>query len=108
MNDIGALISKLSGKHILKNAPEAYVKGFVAALCEIYLSVQIEKILQKKFFIPDDSNFDLNVYLQNAAELSVQSHIKQNLRIKNFAINKRINPPKDVDTQSISLFVIWN
>ncbi len=97
MIDVIALISELSDKHALKNAPKLYVDGFTGAITSVYPPDQIKKILQERFFIPDDSNFDLDVYLQSAVELSVQNHIKRNAQVENFEINKRVNPPKDID-----------
>ncbi len=97
MTDVISSIAKLSQKHILKDANEAYVKGFAVAATNVYPPKQLSKILQEKFFIPNDSGFDLNKYLESAAELSVQNYLKQEPRIINIALDKRVNPPKNVD-----------
>lgn len=97
MSDIHSKISQLSNKHVLKAAPESYVAGFIAAATNVYPPAQLEKILQNKFFIPDDSKFDLQVFLQSASELTVQNHLKSNEHAKKVAIEKQVHPPKDVD-----------
>lgn len=90
-------IAQLSDKHILKNAPESYRRGFAEAAVRVYPTKNRAKLLQDKFFIPDDTAFNLDRYFQGAAELSVQNHLMQEQRAKNVAIEKHVNPPKDVD-----------
>jgi hypothetical protein len=95
--NVQSLITKISDAHCLKNAPDSYVKGFVTSAQNIYSLKEIESILQEKFFIPDDSRFNLDTYLQNAAELSVQNHLKRSMGVNRFERDKQVNPPKDVD-----------
>ena len=97
MLNVLSLVSKLSPKHVLCKAPQVYTSSFAAAVNRVYPPDQVEKILRERFFIPDDSNFRLDVYLQSAAELSIQNHLKIEKRAKCFEINKPVNPPKDVD-----------
>jgi len=97
MAEVRHLISRLSQKHILAGAPESYARGFATAASNVYSAKEIESVLQRKFFIPDDSRFDLDSYQQSAAELSVQNHLVLERRAKNFERDKRVNPPKDVD-----------
>lgn len=92
-NDILTAISQLSGKHVLKS----YRQGFAAAAAFVYPPKDIAKILQDKFFILNDSKFDPNVFLESAAELSVQNHLKHVPAVSQFEIEKQVNPPKDVD-----------
>lgn len=96
-NDILAAISKLSAKHVLSAAPANYKQGFADAAIFVYPPKDIAKILQDKFFIPNDSNFDSNTFIESAAELSVQNHLKHTTSITAFEIEKQVNPPKDVD-----------
>jgi len=96
-NDILAAISNLSKKHVLKSAPENYKQGFADAAMFVYPLKDIGKILQDKFFIPNDSKFDPNKFLESAAELSVQNHLKHTASVTHFEIEKQVNPPKDVD-----------
>lgn len=51
-------ISKLSDRHILKNAPESYRRGFAEAAVRVYLAKDRAKLLQDKFFIPNDAGFN--------------------------------------------------
>ena len=95
--DLRSLIAKVSKAHCLRDAPDFYVNGFIAAAQNVYPAEQIERVLQQKFFVPDDALFDLDSYLQSAAELSVQNHLRRSARAKSFSIKKRVNPPKDVD-----------
>ncbi len=53
--------------------------------------------LQKKFFIPFDKEFQVETFLESAAELSVQNDLALNERASKVEIEKQINPPKDVD-----------
>jgi hypothetical protein len=94
--NVQALLEKLSADHPL-SAVGAYQRNFILAAESVYPAQRLEKILQHKFFIPDDGGFDLDKYLQSAAELSVQNHLKQNPAVKNFEIDKKVNPPKDVE-----------
>ena len=97
MANIDSLISQRSDRHVLLVAPARYVAGFVAAASRVYPADRIEEILQQKFSIPDDSKFNLDTYLQGAAELSVQNQLRQEPRVKNVSIEKQVNPPKNVD-----------
>lgn len=90
-------ISKLSDRHILKNAPESYRRGFAEAAVRVHPAKDRAKLLQDKFFIPNDAGFNQDTYFQSAAELSVQNHLMQEQRAKNVAIEKQVNPPRDVD-----------
>lgn len=90
-------ISKLSDRHILKNAPESYQRGFAEAAVRVYPAKDWAKMFQEKFFIPNDAAFNPDTYFQSAAELSVQNHLMQERRAGNVAIEKQVNPPKDVD-----------
>lgn len=90
-------VSKLSDRHILKNAPESYQRGFAEAAVRVYPAKGLAKMLQEKFFIPKDAAFKPDTYFQSAAELSVQNHLMREQRAKNVAIEKQVNPPKDVD-----------
>jgi hypothetical protein len=96
-DDILAAISKLSDNHFLKNGPENYKQGFAEAAISAYPPNDIERILQSRFFIPDDSQFDSNRYYESASELSVQNHLRKIPSTKSLAIDKQVNPPKDVD-----------
>ncbi len=96
-NDIHAAICKLSDKHTLKNAPANYKQGFANAAISVYPPNDITKILQDKFFIPNDAKFDSNKFLESASELSVQNHLKHTPSVTGFEIEKKVCPPKDVD-----------
>jgi len=99
MNDVEILrvVNKLTERHTLKSAPEAYVRGFALAASSVYPPDRVFRILQERFFIPDDSRFDLDTYLQSAAELTVQNDIKLKSAVTDFSVDKEVNPPKDVD-----------
>jgi len=68
----------------------------------VYDPATLQKALQHKFFIPDESNYKEDTYYQSASELSVSQHIKQKEKqrlVTNFECDKRLNLPslKDVD-----------
>ncbi len=95
--DILTAISALSDKHILAKAPSVYAEGFAKAAVAVYPNKELSRILQEKFFFRSASTFDADAYFQSAAELSVQNHVRLDLRTKNVAIEKQVHPPKDVD-----------
>lgn len=95
--DIIAEISNLSDRHLLKNAPKNYIQGFAEAAVRVYPIKSRASILQDKFFIPNDAAFNIETYLQSASELTVQNHLAVDNLLKDFAIEKQVNPPKDVD-----------
>jgi hypothetical protein len=94
--DIQALVEKLSANHPL-SAAGTYQLNFISAAENVYPAQNMEKILQEKFFIPNDSGFKLERYLQSAAELSVQNDLKRNPSLRNFEIDKKVNAPKNVE-----------
>jgi hypothetical protein len=99
---VHGLIRGLSGNHILKNSPRSYVNGFVAAALEVYDGVRLRETLQRKFFIPDESKYTDEKYLQSASELSVSRHLKQKEKqglLTAFECDKKVNDKnkKDVD-----------
>ena|ERR1035438_7365049 len=93
------LLKKLSAAHPL-SAPDAYQRNFISAAQNVYPAQRIEQILQDRFFIPDDSKLDLDVYLQSAAELSVQNHLKRDVTVQNFEIGKHVNPLNNTDVEA--------
>lgn len=95
--DILEIISKLSDRHVLKGAPAGYATGFAEAVLRVYPAKDLKKILQDKFFIPNDTAFNLDTYCQSASELSIQNHLVLDQRLQKVAIEKQVNPPKDVD-----------
>jgi len=97
MTDVRKLIDNASEKHILRHMPEAYVRGFIDAATAVYGVQQLEPTLQQKFHLPDDSKFTPNSYFQSAAELYVQFHLATHPMVTGFAIDKQVNPPKDVE-----------
>jgi hypothetical protein len=99
---IHEMIRRLSRKHIPSNRPQTYVDDFVVAALEVYDPATLQKNLQRRFFIPDESDYKEDTYYQSASELSVSYYIKQKEKQKlvtNFKCDKRLNLPsrKDVD-----------
>jgi hypothetical protein len=86
-----ALLKKLSAGHPL-SAPGLYQRGFISAAEAVYPANEFEKILQERFFIPDDSAFRLDAFVQSAAELSVQNDLKRYSFAQGFEIEKNVNP----------------
>jgi hypothetical protein len=74
---IHELIHGLFERHILKNSPQNYIDDFVVAVLEVYDHAELAKILQAKFFLPNESNYTDEAYYQSASELSVARYIKQ-------------------------------
>lgn len=96
--EIHGLIDGLSEKHVLKRSPRSYVDGFVAAALHVYAGTKLRKVLQDKFFVPDDSHYSDDAYFQSASELSVANHVKHK-PVAHFTVEKRVDPAnkKDVD-----------
>ena len=94
---VQALVEQLSAAHPLQSTGGNYKRDFISAAESVYPAEHVEKILQEKLFIPNDSRFKLDRYLQSAAELSVQNDLKQNPSARNFEIDKKIHPPKNVE-----------
>lgn len=95
--EILAAISRLSDTHSLKNAVASYQQTFADAAMRVYPTNKRAKLIQDKFFIPNDAAFKTDTFLQSASELSVQNHLMQTPRASNVAIERQVNPPKDVD-----------
>jgi hypothetical protein len=94
VTQIHELIRGLSPNHILKNSPQNYIDDFVVAALEVYDPAKLRKILQAKFFMPDESNYSDQAYYQNASELSVARYIKiaggTHLAVETEALSQRI------------------
>src|SRR6266481_3578750 len=91
---IHELIHGLYERHILKNSPQNYIDDFVMAVLEVYDHAELAKILQAKFFLPNESNYTDEAYYQSASELSVARYIKQKEKQKlvtNFKLEKKVN-----------------
>ena len=95
--NVQALVEKLSATHPLQAAGGNYKRDFISAVENVYPVRRIEKTLQEKFFVPDDSQLNLGRYLQSAVELSVQNDLKRNPLAESFEIDKKVNPPKNVE-----------
>jgi hypothetical protein len=89
-------IGKLSDNHILKTSPKQYVEGFADAILNVVAPADIESTLQDKFFIPDESHYDVEAYYAYAAELTVANHIKLH-GVQSFALEKGVNPDNETD-----------
>lgn len=98
-SDIAHLISGLSDRHIFKRSPQQYADGFISAVLSIYPAPKLAKILQSKFFVPNDSKYSDAVFFQNAAELSVSNHLKQSAA-KGFETEKEVNPTNGYDVDN--------
>jgi hypothetical protein len=98
IQQILSMIGNLSDKHILKRMPQQYVSDFAKAAAHVYDPVKIQAILQRRFYLPNDSAYKEDSYLQSASELSVANYIKAR-QVADFEINKPVNPnnKKDVD-----------
>ena len=96
--DVSRLVDAASEKHALKRGGALYVVGFLEAFTAVYPRQKWEKILQQKFFLPDESHFNEKAFYQSACELSVANHIRRQ-HVSDFEIEKRVNPhnKKDVD-----------
>ncbi len=107
-HQIHEIIRGLSPEHILRKSPQGYVDDFVKAALDVYIPDLLQKNLQHKFFIPDETNYSDEAYYRCASELSVSYYLKQKAKaglLTNFELEKRLNfnpndnPPnlKDVD-----------
>jgi hypothetical protein len=92
------MVGGLSDKHVSKRMPKEYVSDFARAAVDVYRPSKIESILEHRFYLPDETRYNEEAYLQSAAELSVANYIKQR-QVEDFAIKRRTNPnnKKDVD-----------
>jgi hypothetical protein len=96
--EVHNLIKELTDKHILKRNPEEYVDRFVQASVAVYKSSELKKILQRKFFIPNATNYTDEAYFQNASELTVANHIRRSA-VSDLKLEAKVNSKsaKDVD-----------
>jgi hypothetical protein len=76
IQDILSMVASLSNRHVLKRMPAQYVTDFVNAVVNVYDPRKLEKILQQKFHIPNDTKYTEDAYLQSASELSVANYLK--------------------------------
>jgi hypothetical protein len=92
------MVGRLSDRHILKRMPQQYVDDFPRAAVHVYDPAKIQTILQRRFYLPNDSTYKEDAYLQSASELSVANYIKAR-KVADFEIDKPVNPnnKKDVD-----------
>jgi hypothetical protein len=97
-NDLRRLLACLSNNHALKRGGISYLDGFAAAFMGVYTSSKRRAILQKKFFIPDESRYGDETFYASASELTVANHVRQQ-SVGDFAVDKRVNLKnrKDVD-----------
>jgi len=104
---IHQMIADLPSNHILKTSSPDYVAGFVKAALGVYEPKKLTEILKNSFFIPDEGHYWEETYYQRASELSVAWHLKQkemNDSVRNFLIEKKVNPPKNVD----DYYEVWD
>src|SRR6266851_4604147 len=97
-SDLRSLLARLSNNHALKRGGISYLDGFAAAFMGVYTSSKRRAILQKKFFIPDESRYSDETFYASASELTVANHVRQQ-SVGDFAVDKRVNLKnrKDVD-----------
>jgi hypothetical protein len=71
---------------------------FASAALSTYKNEEVLDQLQQKFFIPDDTRFTENAYLQSASELTVASYVRGR-GVSDFDTEKNVNESnrKDVD-----------
>lgn len=96
--ELRRIVDSASKKHALKRGGHAYLNGFIGAFASVYPQNRWGKVLQKKFFLPDESRFSDKAFYRSASELSVANHICRQ-HIHDFAVDKKLNRKnkKDVD-----------
>jgi hypothetical protein len=96
-DDIVKLVRGLSEKHLLKSRPQQYIDGFAKAALSTYQEEVLDQ-LQQKFFIPDDTRFTEDAYLQSASELTVASYVRGK-GVLDFDTERKVNQSnaKNVD-----------
>ena len=98
-SELRVLIAKIPDEHHLRRGGPSYLDGFVRAFLAVYPASMRAHILQRKFFVPDQRGYTDDAFYASASELSVANHIRQQPKIQNFAIDRRVNvgSRKDVD-----------
>ncbi len=91
VQQILSMVGRLSNRHILKRMPQQYVDDFARAAVHIYDPAKIQTILQRRFYLPNDSTYKEDAYLQSASELTVANYIKAR-KAADFEIDKPVNP----------------
>ena len=78
--------------------PQQYVSDFAKAAAHVYDPVKIQAILQRRFYLSNDSTYKEDAYFQSASELSVANYIKAR-QVADFEIDKpvNLNNKKNVD-----------
>jgi hypothetical protein len=64
-----------------------------------YPQSKVAKLLQSKFFVPNDSKYSDAVFFQNAAELSVSNHLKRS-PVTGFETEKEMNATNGYDVDN--------
>jgi len=97
-DDVRAIVEAASANHALMRSGSFYNSGFVDAFTAVYPENRRRKVLQEKFFLPDESHFTDKAFYQSASELTVVNHIFRE-RISDFAMDKHVDEKskKDVD-----------
>jgi hypothetical protein len=96
---LGDLVAGVSQGHCLKRGGPSYLARFVKAFVAVYPPLKRARILQAKFFIPDERRYTDDAFYASASELCVANHIRQQTNIRDFSVDRRLNrhSRKDVD-----------
>jgi hypothetical protein len=96
--ELRTIVKAAGASHLLARGGRAYAEGFVSAFCAVHPRLRWARMLQEKFFLPDEVSFSEQAFFQNASELTIANHIRQQ-PVSDFAVEKRVNPTnrKDVD-----------
>jgi hypothetical protein len=70
----------LPEKHVLRPIPQACVDGFVDAALDVYGRAKVAQILQRRFWIPDATQYSDQGFFESASELSVATYLKRKER----------------------------
>lgn len=96
MGDISLMVQNASPNHLLATSGANYANGFLRAFCAVYEPGRQRRVLQHKFFLPDETNYSEHAFIRSAAELSVANHVRQKT-CKSFAVDKNVNRANNTD-----------
>jgi hypothetical protein len=96
MDDISLIVQNASPSHLLATSGAVYANSFLRAFCAVYEPGHWRRVLQHKFFLPDETNYSEHAFIRSAAELSVANHVRQKTA-KDFAVDKKINRDNKTD-----------
>jgi hypothetical protein len=91
VDEIESIVNTASSNHILGYSTPEYSDGFIEAFRRVYSAEKWRRVLQHKFFLPDESKYSDERFFAHACELSIANHITLQT-VRDFDTEKNVNP----------------